>query len=336
MKDEGGSDDDLELDASLSSMRSMWRELRDEEPSDRGMAALLAAARVQADEMKPKKASWWSQLLEQLRRPPVLAMATVVVLIGGAVVISQRDDMKTSAETTETAMTPPPPAPIEAPAGAAAPAVEPAPPSAARDEGTLEEGGAIRRSARSPSNLHGPLTDPAPRPRPVAPIRERTPDPVPSDGLAEKQKAQTRGAVDKRAAQKQDSTFDVAPGAPMKESESLEIAVGGDSDDLQAKGTPTTPTTSDKTSATTGAAPVQAGPTPDSVARQPLPSIEGEDRKEESSVAQLVTQCEAAAARNDCTAVRALAQKIATRDPQLYRTRLVKNANVARCLPTKN
>ena len=96
-------DDELGLDESLSSMRSMFREMRDEEPSDRGMAALMAAAREQAEVMKPKR-SWWAVLLEQLRRPPVLAMATVVVLIGGAVVISQRHDrgeMQTESEMAE-------------------------------------------------------------------------------------------------------------------------------------------------------------------------------------------------------------------------------------------
>jgi hypothetical protein len=82
----GGDDGD---DAGLRSMRAVWISMRDEEPPSGGLAELLAAARVKADEMRPRE-PWWQRALAALRRPPVLALATVVVLVSGALVISGR------------------------------------------------------------------------------------------------------------------------------------------------------------------------------------------------------------------------------------------------------
>ena len=66
--------------------------------------------------------------------------------------------------------------------------------------------------------------------------------------------------------------------------------------------------------------------------RKPLPTIEGEDRGGETTVATLVKQCELAAAKNDCASVRAIAAKIAKQDPALYKAKVSKNAAVQRCL----
>jgi len=52
----------------------------------------------------------------------------------------------------------------------------------------------------------------------------------------------------------------------------------------------------------------------------------------QSRVLQLVKQCETAAARGDCAAVKALAARIRTEDASAYRARVVKNASIARCL----
>ena len=42
------------------------------------------------------------------------------------------------------------------------------------------------------------------------------------------------------------------------------------------------------------------------------------------------------AVRGDCAKVRSLASRVAARDPKTYQTKLVKQANVARCLaPTQ-
>ncbi len=81
----GGDDDD---DPQLTSLRAVWLSMPDEEPPQRGLAELMAAARIKADEMA--KPSLWERIVALLRRPPVLALATVLVLIGGAVFIGQR------------------------------------------------------------------------------------------------------------------------------------------------------------------------------------------------------------------------------------------------------
>jgi hypothetical protein len=299
-------DDDLGLDESMTSMRSMWREMRDEEPSDKGMAALLSAAREKAEEMKPRR-SWFAVLLDQLRRPPVLAMATVVVLIGGAVVISGREDMK--APTEEVASSDPAPMADDLraqPSAVTAPgAVRPA-----TDDGLEKERAGIDVQGGEES---GAPVETSPTTR--APVRAR-----PTTKPTTKSVGQGTRVENKPA----DMAFEPAepppaPEAPKKEDASEGLSIASDSD-MQPKGgaVVTAPT----------------APAPDkSVSRKPLPSIEGADRTvRDASVAQLVKQCEAAAAKNDCAAVRSIAAKIAKQDPQTYKNKLLKSSNVARCL----
>jgi hypothetical protein len=78
-------------DPQLRALRAVWLALPDEDPPTRGLDALMAAARVKADEMVA--VPWWRRVLDVLRKPPVLALASVMVLIGGAVLISQRTDV---------------------------------------------------------------------------------------------------------------------------------------------------------------------------------------------------------------------------------------------------
>ncbi|MGE0396041.1 MAG: hypothetical protein AB7T06_04870 [Kofleriaceae bacterium] len=302
--DASNDDDDLGLDESLSSMRSMWRDMRDEEPSDKGMAALLAAAREKAEEMKPKR-SWLAVLLDQLRRPPVLAMATVVVLIGGAVVISQRkDEIRTESELAESSSDTRGDTVVATPEPAPAPAAEPVvtetePPGAeVRDRGGQAAGSA------APGPVAAPVV--AEKPRPPAKKATR-----PSAGEG--------GALDNLAKTPDAPKLDAAKAEKKQEPrEPLQLATG-DEDDMQPKGA----------AESTGAAP----PAPAPVSRKPLPSIEGEDRtSRDTTLAQLVKQCEAAAAKNDCGAVRTIVQKIQRQDPSTYRLKLAKNAAVTRCL----
>jgi hypothetical protein len=63
--------------------------MRDEDPPARGLAELMAAARTQADAMRPKE-SWWRKSLALLVRPPVLAAATVIVIVGGAIALNRK------------------------------------------------------------------------------------------------------------------------------------------------------------------------------------------------------------------------------------------------------
>jgi hypothetical protein len=301
-------DDDLGLDESLSSMRSMWREMKDEEPSDKGMAALLAAAREKADEMKPKR-SWLAALLDQLRRPPVLAMATVVVLIGGAVVISQRkDELKTDSEmataSTGDNAAPAPPSVHDDLAGGAA------------DDGDASERGRFEAPG-APVEPAAPLAEPPPPEVAKQHVAQRPTKPKPKLDEKKSTVATTPTEESKPEANVVKPADKTEPKAPA--SGALQIA-SGDEDDMQAKGA--AEVTVDATQ-----------PEHKPVLRKPLPSIEGEDRAaKDSSVAQLIKQCEAAAAKNDCGAVRTIAAKIAQQDPQTYRSRVVKNPKVAKCL----
>lgn len=62
-----------------------WLSLPDEDPPERGLAELMAAARAKAEIMA--NPPWWKRAVELLRKPPVLALATVVVLIGGVIIV---------------------------------------------------------------------------------------------------------------------------------------------------------------------------------------------------------------------------------------------------------
>jgi hypothetical protein len=82
-------------------MRAVWLAMRDEDPPDRGLAELLAAARHKAEAMQPRPSAW-QRLMSALRRPPVLAFATVTVLIAGAVLIGRRVPRATAPGLTAT------------------------------------------------------------------------------------------------------------------------------------------------------------------------------------------------------------------------------------------
>lgn len=191
--------DDEADDATLGPLRAVWLSMREEEPPDRGLAALMAAARVKADDMAAREAAppaespgWWQRLLAMLRRAPVLALATGGVLVGGALVVSQRED---------------------------------------------------------------------------ALVVESEVAPLSADGTA-------RGAA---ASRMEEAALVVASDAAL-------------------------------------AAPTTASGVP-------------------SPIERLIARCAAAAAREDCAAVRELAARIATADPEVHRTRIVRNPTIARCLP---
>jgi hypothetical protein len=95
--DAAARDDDLRVRA----LRAVWSTMRDHDPPDSGLGALLAAARVKAESMQPRT-SRWRRLAAVLRRPPVLAFATVVVLIGGGVLVSQRIEVSRSPRPHDT------------------------------------------------------------------------------------------------------------------------------------------------------------------------------------------------------------------------------------------
>jgi hypothetical protein len=114
-------DDDAD-DERLRSLRAVWLSMPDEDPPERGLAELLAAARSKAEEMA--EPSWWERVVAMLRRPPVLALATVMILIGGAVLVANRSDKHAEQPSKQDEQKEAPastmPEPTPAPAGGAA------------------------------------------------------------------------------------------------------------------------------------------------------------------------------------------------------------------------
>jgi hypothetical protein len=140
------ADDD---DDGLKSLRAVWLSMPDEDPPERGLADLMAAARMKAETMATP--SLWQRFVDAMRRPPVLALATVMVLIGGAVLVSNRDKGMSAQPTVST----------------------PEAPGAARDE-ARDEGGAVSAgsaaavpSAPTTTASELPLEDSKPVPPPV-------------------------------------------------------------------------------------------------------------------------------------------------------------------------
>lgn len=321
-------DDDLDDDLQLKQLRSVWVSMRDEEPSDRGMAALMAAARTKAAELEQAaQPSWWQRIAASLRRPPVLALATVTVLLGGALIVTQRKDSMKSTAVVETndegygydgaAMKGPAgagsAAAVESTVIATPPEAPPADPAVAAPANAdkvvrseKDRADAKPSKGRPTANATPTTTKPSP-----APGRERDDEYVggaPPPGM-------TAGGA------KAPST-----GTP-RGAGSAPLAIAQDSDPAPAE-------------ESGGAAPSSKAETVDSrpspkkpIGRTPAPSIEGEDRQVTTTLDQLVKQCETAAAKGDCPAVRALAQRIYSSSPTAYKTRIANKPAIVRCLP---
>jgi hypothetical protein len=125
--------DDAEDDG-LESLRSVWLSMPDEDPPERGLADLMAAARVKATEMT--KPSLWQRFVDTMRRPPVLALATVMILLGGVVLVGNRNKGTDAMDAQPTVSAPEAPGADRAPPSAeeaaqAAPETITAPPAPA-------------------------------------------------------------------------------------------------------------------------------------------------------------------------------------------------------------
>jgi Meckel syndrome type 1 protein len=336
-------------DPQLRAMRSVWLAMRDEDPPDRGLAGLLAAARHQAAAMQPRPSAW-QRLLAALRRPPVLALATVTVLIAGAVLIGRRVPREaapgpiSSQETIDAAR----PAPIDP--GAGAPGGAPAAGSAAA--GTYRTGQAAAHGAAPATPVpQAAAPPPAPaaspargsvRPEPRA-HRAKTPaiaspgeaarhdddraaagpitglpppaaDPAPAPATAPSERAAELGASA------------AVPSADTTAGNSTRLAVPrGDPQTSQPAGGAASNAASAPASkaAKNAASPVASGVAVP--ARRPAPAPPRE------AAGDLSRQCEAAAQRGDCATVRRLVDRI-TRTDRSYRARLVKDSPVGRCL----
>ncbi len=338
-------------DPALRSMRAMWISMRDEEPPAAGLAELLAAARVKAEEMRPRE-PWWRRIAVALRRPPVLALATAVVLLGGAVVIGARREAfdampriegppagggeaapakleQAMAPAEDTAAGSAAPAPAEATGGggvAGAPAVVAAATAGvSEDEPTAAPGGGATRPAprpafRAAAPRRGSAPPAAPAPEVAAPVAgtvtaDRTVAADPPPITRERVEAEAAAAPVAAPAV-------VAPPAPPPPAAppppSVPRDVKGPKQRLQIAD--------------------DGGSAGEAIVAAPDSSSAGGERIETTrrpagpTVAQLAKQAETAAARGDCAAVRAIASRIRKLDAAAHRSLAERSAAVARCL----
>jgi len=338
-------DDDRDDDAQLRQLRAVWVSMRDEEPSDRGLASLMAAAREKASELEHAgQSSWWQRVLASLRRPPVLALATVTVLLGGALILTQRRaDMKADATATSESSADKnvversdrerdESVPDARRAGAGSPAAAAGSGAPTADTGAATTGSAPVEPTLARPTVEDPevVTEKAPR---------RDPRPTP------KLKAPTTASTPTAKAEFSVRPDDDAPApAPAGGSEAGPRGGMGGSSPPLAIAQDEAPVRSDSVTSNAGVAPPPKPKKP--IARTAPPSIEGEDRqttkdasakdggKTQPTLEELVKQCETAATRGDCPAVRVLAQRILTRSPAVYKSRVATHAAIKRCLPS--
>jgi hypothetical protein len=349
----GKDDDPGELDDPvMRSMRSVWISMRDEEPPAAGLAALLAAARVKAEDMRPRE-PWWRRVFAAIRRPPVLALATVVVLLGGAIAIGVRREAFEAMPKVETDRSRDPgvTAKLEQPAEPAQDKGELAPAQAGPDlaaETAAGAGAAAGPDRGDPeAGAGGPMTRgrradvPRPQPpaRPAAPAgapggtsrppvvtatppRTPAPDPVAGPGGADQD-----AVPDKRLARESVETEGTArppsppPAPPPQAPQTVKGGRPAANQGLQIA--------EDKSIAVDGqlSAPSAIDPAAGSSER-----IQGTSRRRGPTVSQLAKQSETAAARGDCAAVRAIVPRIRKLDAAFYKSHVEKNAAVKRCM----
>jgi len=307
------SGDDGEEDPQLKSLRAVWLSLPDEEPPERGLAELMAAARVKAEQMA--KPSLWQRISALLRRPPVLALATVLVLIGGAVFIGQRHSKLEaqqeapaervretgatgagSAAAPANTVAPPEGAPA---GGQPAPADEVPPPAATTAEPMPEPKKDVAQKVETPRRPthRAPASSAATATTPSKTLDFSAPDRAPLKATDDKESknAETRGfdgaseLVEGDLGEKQSNDRFASP-PPPAEAPAADVRVGG--------------------GATKGAATTQP---------------------EVSRAARYVAQAKSAAARGDCGAARMLMKRVASEDAASYRKALASDAALKKC-----
>ena len=294
-------DDDLE-DPALGSLRSVLRGMRDEEPSDRGLASLMAAARVQAEVMKPAPA-WWERVLATLRRPPVLALASAALLVSGGLVISRhaRELDATSPAPAASAPTEDTPEPAATLAGSAAVA---APGGGALDPPPTPGAAATLTSDTTAASAGAPESARAPRPAPkatTAPVMPTTGDAIIRDDARGLRRGTGTSSRPADLAPEAVRSPTAAPVPDEAEADATEVEGGRDVESSDERARPVAAPTRPRAASTT-------------------------------QIQDWVTRCEQAAVRGDCATVRSLARQVEAAAPSVFRSRLVVNGAVARCL----
>ena len=311
-------DDDLEGDEKLTSMRAVWLSMRDEEPSDKGLAALMAAAREKADVMKEAEAkpeeSWWQKVLAVFRRPPVLALASVTILLGGALVVANRSDKMAVDQTAKS--------PEAAQNAAPAPDVDRRAemPSAATGAGSATRDLAAPGSAAAAAPVvEAPPASPEMNQKTDAPVKRRP-------AREKREETWTTEPVKKA----EELSPPPPPPPPPAEPEAT-VTDAAESRAPVTRGATTKPRP-EPTSGGIGATDTTAMPTGESMGGDVKAKDDAASGRAQSRVLQLVKQCETAAARGDCAAVKVMAARIRSEDAGVYKARVVKNASIARCL----
>jgi hypothetical protein len=299
-----GDGDDESDDPQLTSLRAVWLAMPDEEPPERGLADLMAAARVKAEEMA--RPSLWQRIAAVLRRPPVLALATVLVLVGGAVFIGQRRDKleaptptveQPNADTLQSERQRA--APVAAPTAAPAPTGEAPPPAEAAPSGATSATVGGTASAPGVGTVANPAAQPAAhapaRPKPAAPARRSAATDTRAIEKAAEKPADAK--LEERAAPKPEPKTGAA-------TRGMTMDLGGETDRDNAP---------------------EAAPQATAQALTEAPV----------NASQHVQQAKAAAARGDCATARKLMKRVASEDAVAYRKALASDAALTKCFEAR-
>jgi hypothetical protein len=338
-RDDGARDEDPKLRA----MRAVWLEMRDEDPPERGLAELLAAARTKAQAMEVRP-TLWQRLIAGLARPPALALATVLVLVGGAVLVGRRgvDVPAPASAPVSSGMASPPVRPAELPAAVpgetagdlkevddgVAPAQDPPNAAPADDRAGAATkagpagGGGVPSATPVPAKLD--VRQPAP---PRVPKKPKPADMAPPDryrsaadtggftaGTGEVQKPRVSDAPPPKPAPSADARGSLSP-PPAREQ-------AGASEDV---------TTTASSGRDESPLPADRGESAKKVERVDTAKDTKAPAEAKVPLDQLYKQCESAAQRGDCATVRSLVGRI-TKSDRSYRARVAKDSPVAKCL----
>jgi hypothetical protein len=302
---------DSEDDPQLKSLRAVWLSMPDEDPPERGLAELMAAARVKAEQMT--QPSLWQRISALLRRPPVLALATVLVLIGGAVFIGNRRDKMQAEPTVATERARDTTA---LPGTGSAPAV-----TAGEAQGNAAVGGAPVPTETPPA-----LPEPS-----LAPAEQSLakPEPKPPQKKTPPRRDPPR-PVHKPSVTTTSTTTTESPSAPkdLPEAKKSETKLELDSKPTRGFEKGGAEGRDDKAS-TDSFAPEAEAPTVDATTSSGAPSRQSPPP---SRAPQYVAQAKSAAARGDCAAARTLMKRVATEDPTTYRKALAADAALKKCV----
>lgn len=301
-------DDDAD-DPQLHSLRAVWLGMADEDPPERGLAELMAAARVKADEMA--KPSLWQRITALLRRPAVLALASIMVLLGGAVLLGSH------------------------PKSAEAPAPTVAAEQRAQDQTAVVPTASTESASGSAGDIGG-----APGAGEVAPevpaLIEAEPAADPAGQQFERAAVvpspRPRGRDAKDSARDDDGRASdegqVARGFATPPAEAASDAVVA-----QPTGTAGAKTSGVADATTGDAASARTGAT---AKAEDMPVAEPDVRlgaaARPARAPQYVAQAKSAAARGDCAAARVLMKRVAQDDAALYRKTIASDAALKKCV----